>query len=984
MSARAPRRLPGFRFETQAPPLPEVLPRMDIAVFVGFAASGPLQTPVAVESEPQFAAIFGDDAPLAWDVVRGEEVRAHLGPAVRAFFRNGGQRCWIIRVARQTAGEAQPLNRARYNYFPVPYLARAGFNPNGQISSVTPAFARGRSEGSWSDELRVSTALLPRPIQVSGALQQDGVGYAMQIVRDPSNPLAVGDMIRLTYESAGVSVLLALQTITSVLPSPPAASMSNATASRAVWLLSLAQDPSAPAPNTAATAAVFTREQLSSPPALEDSIEGFEIVFNAVLSPDQLTLLVNDKLTLKLLDCPLADAPQPGSIVRIDQGANSWWMTVDSLDFTSGDEGLPVVSGSATRVIDPPNPLPIGTPAGERLSFEIWVRQAEEYSISISDLGLAPDHERFWAKLPTDEEVYQLSDEIQAENPATLLWKQVGDLFRFPLAGLGPTDEIYFPLLMPGLPENYLGPVALPGSERERDGLAEFDAALFLDRDLIDTGTANLATTADFLQYLSPSPRRLTGMHAAFPLEEATIIAVPDAVHGGWMKDEREELVAPEPSPPPLRPEWWHFLDCNPTPKKKPALSSCDPEPPEPSPIKAVHEPEWGNFLNCSIRIIEPPQLFASPQFSSDGNLSLRWELSPPQDAEYVLEESSQTNFSDAVTVFEGTTSSFTLYGRRTGDYYYRVRAIIGADTSDWSNGVAVRVEDESRWIVDTKLYSPDVLLAVQRSVLRFCAARGDMFGVLSLPEHYREDKAIEHTSVLRATPNVAPPTGGVSALGFGEVNAFSYGAVYHPWLLGRENKNDVVIAMPPCGAVSGSIAEAALTRGAWIAPANRPLRGVVALRPSLLPERRLALQDALINVVRQEPRGFLVLDSDTLSADEDLQEISVRRLLILLRRQALRLGVTYVFEPNSAAFRRAVDRGFTEMLDGMFERGAFAGATAATSYQVVTDSSLNTLQSVDLGRFIIELRVAPSLPMRFLTIRLVQTSDRTQALEVK
>ena len=984
MSARAPRRLPGFRFETQAPPLPEVLPRMDIAVFVGFAASGPLQTPVAVESEPQFAAIFGDDAPLAWDVVRGEEVHAHLGPAVRAFFRNGGQRCWIIRVARQTASEAQPLNRARYNYFPVPYLARAAFNLNGQISSVTPAFARGRSEGSWSDELRVSTALLSRPIQVNGALQQDGVGYAMQIVRDPSNVLATGDMIRLTYESAGVSVLLALQTITSELPSPPATPLSSATASRAVWLLSLSADPSAPAPNSPATAAVFTREEISSPPALEDSIEGFEIVFNAVLSPDQSTLLVNDKLTLKLLDCPLADAPQPGSIVRIDQGGNSWWMTIDSLNFTSGDEGVPVLSGSAFRVIDPPNPLPVGTPAGERLSFEIWVRQAEEYSISISDLGFAPDHERFWAKLPTDEEVYRLTDEITAENPATILWKQVGDLFRFPLAGLGPTDEIYFPLLMPGLAENYLGPIALPGSERERDGLAEFDAALFLDRDLVDIGAANLATTADFLQYLSPQPRRLTGMHAAFPLEEATIIAVPDAVHGGWVKDERDELVAPEPSPPPLRPEWWHFLDCNPTPKTKPALDSCDPEPPEPSPIKAVHEPEWGNFLNCSIRIIEPPQLFAFPQFSSDGNITLRWELSPPQDAEYLLEESSQPNFSDAVEVYTDTTSSFTLYGRRTGDYYYRVRAIIGADTSDWSNGVAVRVEDESRWIVDTKVYSPDVLLAVQRSLLRFCAARGDMFGVLSLPEHYREDKAMEHTSVLRATPNVAPPTEGVSALSFGELNALSYGAVYHPWLLGRDNVRDAVIAMPPCGAVSGSIAESAVTRGAWIAPANRPLRDVVALKPLLLPERRLALQDALINVVRQEPRGFLVLDSDTLSVDEDLQEISVRRLLILLRRQALKLGVTYVFEPNSAAFRRAVDRGFTEMLDGMFERGAFAGATAATSYQVVTDSSLNTPQSVDLGRFIVELRIAPSLPMRFLTIRLVQTSDRTQALEVR
>jgi len=950
---------------------------MDIAVFVGFAASGPLQTPVAVESEPQFTAIFGDDAPLAWDLVRGEEIHAHLGPAVRAFFRNGGQRCWIIRVARQTASESQPLNRARYNYFPIPYLARAEFNPNGQISSVTPAFARGRSEGSWSDALRVSTALLSRPIQVNGALQQDGVGYAMSIVRDPSNPLAVGDMIRLTYVSAGVSVLLALQNIESALPSPVGLPLLHATASRAVWLLSLANDPSAPSPDTPVTAAVFTREPISSPPNLEDDIAGFEIVYNAVF--------VNNKIALKLLDCPLADAPQPGSIVRIDQGGNHWWMTVDSLDFTSGDEGVPVLSGSASRIIDPPNPLPVATPAGERLSFEIWVRQAEEYSISLSDLGFAPDHERFWAQLPTDEEVYRPTDTPTTENPSTLLWKQVGDLFRFPLAGPGPADEIYFPLLMPGLAENFLGPVALPGNERERDGLAEFDAALFLDRDLIEIGAANLAGTADFLQYLSPRPRRLTGMHAAFPLEEATIIAVPDAVHGGWVKHAREPLVDPEPSPPPLRPEWWRFLDCNPAPTKAPALSSCDPEPPEPSPIKPVHEPEWGNFLSCSIQIIEPPQLFAFPQFSSDGNITLRWELSPPQEADYVLEESSQPNFSDAVTVFEGTTSSFTLYGRRTGDYYYRVRAIIGADTSDWSNGVAVRVEDEdSRWIVDKKDYSPDVLLAVQRSLLRFCAARGDMFGVLSLPEHYREDKAIEHTGLLRATPNVAPPTEGVSALSFGEVNAFSYGAVYHPWLIGREDRNDTVISMPPCGAVSGSMAESALTRGAWIAPANRPLRGVVALSPTLLPERRLALQDALINIVRQEPRGFLVLDSDTLSADEDLQEISVRRLLILLRRQALRLGVTYVFEPNSAAFRRAVDRGFTEMLDGMFERGAFAGANPATSYQVVTDSSLNTPQSVDLGRFIIELRVAPSLPMRFLTIRLVQTSDRTHALEVR
>ena len=43
---------------------------------------------------------------------------------------------------------------------------------------------------------------------------------------------------------------------------------------------------------------------------------------------------------------------------------------------------------------------------------------------------------------------------------------------------------------------------------------------------------------------------------------------------------------------------------------------------------------------------------------------------------------------------------------------------------------------------------------------------------------------------------------------------------------------------------------------------------------------------------------------------------------------------------------------------------------------------SLNTAQSVDQGRFIVELRVAPSLPMSFLTVRLVQSGDRTLVME--
>src|SRR5215212_445277 len=101
------RRLPGLRFEARAPRPDVVLPRMDIAALVGFAARGPLDIPVAIEDVSQFTEIFGPDAPLAWDRQRGATVYAFLAPAVRAFFRGGGRRCWVIRVAGADAHTAR-------------------------------------------------------------------------------------------------------------------------------------------------------------------------------------------------------------------------------------------------------------------------------------------------------------------------------------------------------------------------------------------------------------------------------------------------------------------------------------------------------------------------------------------------------------------------------------------------------------------------------------------------------------------------------------------------------------------------------------------------------------------------------------------------------------------------------------------------------------------------------------------------------------
>ena len=59
--------LPGIYFQQQGAPPPQVLPRMDIAGFVGLAAQGSLHTPKPIEDMSSFQEIFGGDLPLESD-----------------------------------------------------------------------------------------------------------------------------------------------------------------------------------------------------------------------------------------------------------------------------------------------------------------------------------------------------------------------------------------------------------------------------------------------------------------------------------------------------------------------------------------------------------------------------------------------------------------------------------------------------------------------------------------------------------------------------------------------------------------------------------------------------------------------------------------------------------------------------------------------------------------------------------------------------
>lgn len=930
MSPLAARRLPGIRFEVQAPPVADALPRMDVAAFVGFAASGPLHTPVAVEDVAGFEAVFGPAPLLAWDAERGEPVYAHLASAVRAFFRNGGRRCWVVRVAGP---------EARSNVFPVPGLARC--SATGKLSA---GFAQARSQGSWSDGVQTAATLSREVVALYGwTVLGDGAAMTVSV----PGGVAVGDLLRVSFAAAPdappgrepYALLLPVQEALSVEyiegfpntggPRRPATRVS---ASRALWLELDA------GPSETPSQARWDRGDGERSAAVVDVKDS-----GAGSRPRVLSLE---------LDVPLPEAPLPGTVLAVEDSAGGLLLTVDAVLTPEGAslaDGRVQVSGAAVRVLTAPPAVALFPRSCERLSFTLWARRGADPQARLDGLGFCPEHPRAWASLPTDAERARLQEEdgSSSEDAAALPQeaRQSASAPRFPLAGPGLEDGVFFfPVGMEEQPTRYLGCPPPSQDALVRDGLEHFDADLFLDPDLLTLGTETLMTQADFLRYQSSKPRALRGIHALLSVSDVTLVAVPDAVHRRWARASDTEAAEPVPPTPPK-------------------------------------EPDWSTFLNCGqLQVQAPSLLHSDPATPSAGQaFTLSWCVFPSDvpDTVYTLEEATFPDYRDAVELYHGPSTRRVLHGRGPGSWYYRVRTERGGAVSPWSVGLVLGIASEVRWRLEPVAdFTPDTLLAVQRALMRMCCARGDLLAVLALPDFFREDAALAHVEKLQ-TP-LASATQDVPAIGFAEQNALSYGALYHPWpFVADTDTPDTAGREPPEGSACGVMARRAVDRGAWVAPANEPWRGVVSLTPRMARERWEDLQDAQVNLLRQEPRAFLTLSADTLAVDEDLRPINVRRLLILLRRAALRLGASYVFEPNDPSFHRLVQRGFEALLGDLFIRGAFAGRTRDTAFQVVTGGELNTPQSMEQGRFYVDLRVAPSLPLTFLNVRLVQSGDR-------
>jgi hypothetical protein len=205
-----------------------------------------------------------------------------------------------------------------------------------------------------------------------------------------------------------------------------------------------------------------------------------------------------------------------------------------------------------------------------------------------------------------------------------------------------------------------------------------------------------------------------------------------------------------------------------------------------------------------------------------------------------------------------------------------------------------------------------------------------------------------------------------------------AYVAAYHPWLLvaPEDDGRDGRVSLCPSAVAAGVIARQERDHGVPHGPAGVIAVGVVDVLEQVGPDVHARLHAAGVNVYQRERAGVRLTAARTLADDPAYRQLSVRRLISLLRRTVLLQTQWAVFEPNTPQLRRDLASALRAWLRQLHRAGALRGLAETDAFFVRCDDALNTRADGDAGRLLVEIGVAPAEPLEFIVLRLVRNGD--------
>jgi phage tail sheath protein FI len=280
-----------------------------------------------------------------------------------------------------------------------------------------------------------------------------------------------------------------------------------------------------------------------------------------------------------------------------------------------------------------------------------------------------------------------------------------------------------------------------------------------------------------------------------------------------------------------------------------------------------------------------------------------------------------------------------------------------------------------------TMIACPDLMRAYQAGLLDEDQIHGIMELMISLCENSAPNPP-NRMVVLDTPPDRVKPQQVVNWLDdFGRRSMF--GALYYPWIkVANPRNNGKPILVPPCGHIMGVWSRTDETRGVYKAPANETPRGVIGLAYDCNFREQELLNPKGINCIRTFPnRGIKIWGARTLVEPEktEWRYISVRRLISYIEK-SIELGTQWVvFEPNDEDLWARVRTNVSNFLERIWREGALFGSSPEQAFYVKCDETINTPDTMILGRLYVEVGVCPVRPAEFVIFRISQWNGRDE-----